>query len=173
MKKIIILALLCLTPVLIAMGNKPNTGSVGLLNNQSLFIESKVVEEINTIFNELETRATHEIELLQERIEALNLNAKDKAAVEEIQVQTSVFSLQVALEDYQNQILEEVDSKFNAAIENVRNSRKMTVVFDIDSAVSYDENIDITKEVIQAINAMKFNFPEIPDLSLPEPTKPE
>ncbi len=172
MKKIIIAALLCTIPLLIAMGGKPNVGSVGVINNQALFTQSKIVEEINNKFMELEVNATKEVELLQERIEALKLTEAEKQLVEDIQIQSSIFMLQNTLEEYQNAILTEVDAKFNSAIEMVRNNRKMSVIIAIESALSYDPNADITEDVIKAIDAMNIVLPEIPDLTLPEPTKP-
>jgi len=164
MKKSLILVLTILLMSVYAFSEV----KVGIVNAQEIFQKTKRGAEIQKRLESLQQQKTAELKKLQEDIQrlekevmspALNEATREKKSLE---LQTKRTDLKRKYEDAQRdfqmqsqKLLAELEKELIPLIENVGKAKGFSIIFDRQRSgiVYYDPTIDITKDVITAIDA--------------------
>ncbi len=177
MKKILSLsplfALILALPFLLAMGGSPKNSSYGIVDTTAVYTESKLGKVGFARIQDLQIKAEAELSLLEQRIDALEESEQDKLMRKQIEMQAAVYSLQHTLDQDQELVVAIIEKNFKEALQKVRTEKNMSIIFAKETLLSYEETDDVTKDVITMLETMEMNFPELPDVTLPEPVKIE
>jgi outer membrane protein len=164
MKKTLILVLTILLMSVFAFSQV----KIGIVNAQEIVQKTKAGLEIQKKLEALQKKKAGELQLLQEQIKklekevmspALNAETREKKSVE---LQSKRTTLKRKYEDAQRdfqresqKMLGELERKLIPVIESVGKAKGFTVLFDRVRAgiVYYDTAIDITADVVKAIDA--------------------
>ena len=164
MKKSLILVLTILLMSVYAFSEV----KVGIVNAQEIFQKTKRGAEISKKLENLQDQKTAELKRLQDEIQrlekdvmspALNEATREKKSLE---LQTKRTELQRKYEDAQRdfklqsqKMLAELEKELLPLIENVGKTKGYSIIFDRQRSgiVYYDPSIDITNDVIIAIDA--------------------
>lgn len=175
MKRILpLLSIVILTLALAACNQEPSV-KIGVVDEAAAFKDNKVATEAMAYLQGMGKP-------LQEKAEAAY------KAMQENQTEETVAAYKLAMGELQNTMTAEqqrivamVDAKFNEVLESYRQEKGLTLIMSKQSVISASEAVDITGDIVAAMNALSLDFtkpaePEQPaqvEQAQPEEVKPE
>lgn len=133
---------------------------VGVVNTELVYKESVAAEKGTEYLRNITTSMQSEAAAIQEK--AQQSKSKDAAA----QMQQSFMELQQRLNAEQQQVVGVLSEMFNKALENCRVKYNLEIIIPTEAALSFSPDVDMTKRVMEEMNAMPVSFTP---LTLEEP----
>jgi outer membrane protein len=168
MKRILpLIGIIVLVLGLSACNQEPSV-KIGIVDEAAAFKDNKVATEAMAYLQEMGKP-------LQEKAEAAY------KAMQENQNEETVAAYKLAMGELQNTMTAEqqrivamVDGKFNEVLENYRKEKGLTLILSKQSVISSSETVDITKDIVNAMNGIQLDFtrPEPAAEAAPEAAAP-
>ncbi|WP_316899092.1 OmpH family outer membrane protein [Pseudodesulfovibrio indicus] len=169
MKRILpLIGIIVLVLGLSACNQEPSV-KIGIVDEAAAFKDNKVATEAMAYLQEMGKP-------LQDKAEAAY------KAMQENQNEETVAAYKLAMGELQNTMTAEqqrivamVDGKFNEVLENYRKEKGLTLILSKQSVISSSETVDITKDIVNAMNDIQLDFtrPEAaPEAAAPEAAAP-
>lgn len=148
-------------------GNKEEAPrqAVGIVQTVQVYEQSKLAKVATERLEKLQDEAMAKLDAMQKEMSAAE-EAKDDVRKQRLQVemQQRLYSMQGALEAEQQNVLKVLQEAMQKVIGQCRAEKGMTVVFEAGSALSYDQAVDITSEVVTRLDQEKVDFGPLPSL---------
>ncbi len=148
-------------------GNKEEAPrqAVGIVQTVQVYEQSKLAKVATERLEKLQDEAMAKLDAMQKEMSAAE-EAKDDVKKQRLQVemQQQLYSMQGALEAEQQKVLKVLQEAMQKVIGQCRAEKGMTVVFEAGSALSYDQAVDITSEVVTRLDQEKVDFGPLPSL---------
>ncbi len=177
MKKFIGLLILICAPAFLTMGcdlqKKENTLDFAVIDRTKVFMESGLGQTGFDRIKQLQSMAEESLYALEAKINALDEPMEEKTLRMQVELQGGLHSLQALIDADQELVISLIEKTLDETIAQIRAEKKIPLVFASETVLSYDEKNDITNDVIQSLNAQNVVFPELPDVTLPDPAQKE
>ena len=164
-----ILPLICIVALVIGLSacNQEPSVKIGIVDEAAAFKDNKVATEAMAHLQEMGKP-------LQDKAEAAY------KAMQENQTEETVAAYKLAMGELQNTMTAEqqrivamVDAKFTEVLENYRKDKGLTLIMSKQSVISASESVDITADIVTALNAVTLDFTKPAAPAEIEPEKAE
>lgn len=163
MKRILPLLFVALLVLGLSACNQEASVKIGVVDEAAAFKDNKLATEAMAHLQEMGKP-------LQEKAEAAY------KAMQANQTEETVAAYKLVMGELQNTMTAEqqrvvglVDGKFNEVLENYRKEKGLTLILSKQSVIASSETVDITKDIVAAMNQvqMDFSVPEAPKAEAP------
>lgn len=153
MKRITTLLTATLLGLLLLAGCNQQPGiTVGVVDEAAAFQKNqaaaKAMEYLQNLGGPLQQKAEAAYKTMQEDQNEENVAAY-KAAMAE---------LQQVMNGEQQRIVALIDAKFNEILENYRKEKGLTMILSKESVISFDNTVEITDDIVAAMDALELDF---------------
>lgn len=154
-----ILPLICIVALTLGLSacNQEPSVKIGIVDEAAAFKDNKVATEAMAYLQEMGKP-------LQEKAEAAYKTMQENQNEETVAAyKLAMGELQNTMTAEQQRIVALVDGKFNEVLESYRNEKGLTLILSKQSVISSSESVDITQDIVNAMNNIQIDF------SRPEP----
>ncbi len=154
MKKLIILfAAATLALAMVAGCNQQEASvKIGIVDEAAAFKDNKVAKDAMAYLQELGAPMQAEAEAAYKAMQE-NQNEETVAAYK-----LAMGKLQNTMNAEQQRIVAPVDAKFNEALDNYRAEKGLTVILSRQAVISASDAVDVTAEVVAAMDGVTVDF---------------
>lgn len=157
-------------------GNKEEAPKpvVGIVQTVQVYEQSSLAKQATERLEKLQSEAMAKLEAMQKEMSAAE-EAKDDVKKQRLQVemQQQIYTMQSVLEAEQQKVLKLLQEVMQKAIGQCRVDKGMAVVLEASTALSYDQAVDITSEIVTRLDQEKVDFGPLPSLEpAPESAAP-
>ena len=152
---------------LLAGCNQPSGGaSIGVVDEAAAFKDNqaaaKAMKYLQELGAPLQKKAEEAYKAMQQEQTDENVAAYKKAMGE----------LQMVMNGEQQRVVALIDAKFNEVLEKYRKDKGLTVILSKQSVIASDSTVDVTADIVAAMNAVQLDLTPPPAPAAPEAAAP-
>jgi len=155
-KTIALLCSLALTLVLaVGCNQQQETIKIGIVDEAAAFKDNKLAKDAMAYLQEVGAPLQAEAEAAYKAMQD-NQNEETVAAYK-----LAMGKLQSLMNEEQQRIVALVDAKFNETLEKYRAEKGLTLIMSKQAVISVSESIDITNDIVTAMDAITMDFAKV------------
>ncbi len=164
MKRIITLFCVALLGLMLLTGCTESAGlKIGVVDESAAFKDNKVTVAAMAYLQELGVPLQAKAEEAYKAMQAEQ--TEDNVAAYKL----AMGELQKVMNGEQQRIVALIDQKFNAVLDAYRAEKGLTLILSKESVISFSETIDITNDIVVAMNALELDFKALEPAAAPAP----
>jgi Skp family chaperone for outer membrane proteins len=131
-----------------------NGGGIRVVNHDTVLRESELGKEQMSHLQGMSEEFTSELRAMQQE----NATEEEQAAQQQI-MQQKVGEYRTMLQAEQEQVIQKLQNAFNKAVDQYRAANDVDLVLNVQSVISYSEEMDATQQIIEIMNGMDVEMP--------------
>lgn len=146
--------------MLLAGCNQQQAGiTIGVVDEAAAFQKNQAAAKAMTYLQELGAPLQKKAE------EAYNVMQAEQNEANVAAYKAAMGELQQVMQGEQQRIVGLIDAKFNEVLETYRQEKGLTLILSKESVISSSETVDITDDIVAAMDALELDFsrPEAPE----------